>query len=73
MLSPDSAGFAARLLVRGATRGMAVSGKAQDQPNLGKAVEPVVQLGQAFGGAFQARHAAHFTAQFCHPSVGGQH
>ena len=29
---------------------MAVSGKAQDQPNLGKAVEPGVQLGQAFGG-----------------------
>jgi integrase len=50
-----------------------VSRQAEAYPNLGAAVEPGFQFGQAPRWAFQACHPAYVAAQLRDTSAGGQH
>ena len=59
MLSPDLRDLLAGVLVRGAARGLAVSGQAQDQSGHVEAIGPCVQLGQTSGWYFKTSNAAY--------------
>jgi site-specific recombinase XerD len=53
------AGVVAGMVARGASRRLAVSGQAQDQPDLTAPAEPRLHFGQAHGRRQEARDTAH--------------
>jgi len=53
--------------------GLALSRKAEARSDFVSAAKSGVQFSQASGRHIKARHVAHFVAQFCYPSVGGEH
>ncbi len=64
---------AARLVARGASRRLAVSRQAEDQPDLTAPTEPRLHLGQAHGRGQKARDPAHASPQLRHSPSGGEH